>query len=402
MARRTTHHSGRHQFDEVTTGLVSHNTFYLSEYAGSGAGTPSNPQSLTQGHIDDLESDAPEDGALVVVDGFFTASEALTVSLDGVNIVGNSRETDSDVTTRKGSTLKFDSGLTSTALLELSGRAPFVRDVQIHANNADAARTLWSSASQGHTRVYRVVIREAAGHGIRFNGGSYLVDDCDIYGYNANCDIGILATNSASDGTIRSCQIGGAPVGIRLDGGNTTMFGCKLFECGQGLLAEGVKTKLYGTRANDCDNEGVLINGVSDCILVGVQAYQNGQNATDKTGSGIRLGTSTDCTVIACQAFDSQSTATQEYGLHQDGGAAENIIDITGYGNKQALAVRREECVVNGAGIETANAEKPQSSFWEPGHMVEFGDTGDGSGDGVYLLADDGSTWLQLASTSTV
>jgi hypothetical protein len=51
---------------------------------------------------------------------------------------------------------------------------------------------------------------------------------------------------------------------------------------------------------------------------------------------------------------------------------------------------------VNGIGAETANAETPTAADWDPGDVVDFTDSGDGSGTGIYTLSIDGSTWLSI------
>jgi len=50
-------------------------------------------------------------------------------------------------------------------------------------------------------------------------------------------------------------------------------------------------------------------------------------------------------------------------------------------------------------GRETANAEEPTAANWEIGDVVEFKDSGDGSGNGTYQLLRDGSAWIQLSSS---
>jgi len=50
-----------------------------------------------------------------------------------------------------------------------------------------------------------------------------------------------------------------------------------------------------------------------------------------------------------------------------------------------------------GVGESSANAETPTASNWRPGDVVDFVDTGDGSGDGVYLLLPNG-TWSQIGT----
>lgn len=50
---------------------------------------------------------------------------------------------------------------------------------------------------------------------------------------------------------------------------------------------------------------------------------------------------------------------------------------------------------INGSGYETANAEEPQSSLWNIGDIVNFIDSGDASGDGLYIKNYAG-TWDKL------
>lgn len=52
---------------------------------------------------------------------------------------------------------------------------------------------------------------------------------------------------------------------------------------------------------------------------------------------------------------------------------------------------------VNGVGTESASAETPTAADWDTGDIVDFTDSGDGSGDGVYLLLPDG-TWSKMGS----
>jgi hypothetical protein len=52
----------------------------------------------------------------------------------------------------------------------------------------------------------------------------------------------------------------------------------------------------------------------------------------------------------------------------------------------------------NGVGNEDADAEFPQSTEWPTGAVVDFTDTGDGNGDGVYMKLLD-ATWTQIGKT---
>lgn len=53
--------------------------------------------------------------------------------------------------------------------------------------------------------------------------------------------------------------------------------------------------------------------------------------------------------------------------------------------------------LIDGLGAESANAETPTAANWTAGQVVDFTDTGDASGDGLYMLMLDGATWQQMA-----
>ncbi|MCU4974892.1 hypothetical protein OB955_19415 [Halobacteria archaeon AArc-m2/3/4] len=50
---------------------------------------------------------------------------------------------------------------------------------------------------------------------------------------------------------------------------------------------------------------------------------------------------------------------------------------------------------VNNIGVDEADQEEPSNGEWNAGNIVDFTDTGDGSGDGIYLKHLDGS-WIQI------
>ena len=53
--------------------------------------------------------------------------------------------------------------------------------------------------------------------------------------------------------------------------------------------------------------------------------------------------------------------------------------------------------VLDGVGKDSGSSETPNPSDWEIGHKVLWTDNNDGSGNGLYQLESDGSTWRQLA-----
>lgn len=55
------------------------------------------------------------------------------------------------------------------------------------------------------------------------------------------------------------------------------------------------------------------------------------------------------------------------------------------------------DCVTrNGIGVASGTADRPAADNWQPGDLVQYSNTDDGSGDGLYLLLPDG-TWCPLA-----
>lgn len=61
------------------------------------------------------------------------------------------------------------------------------------------------------------------------------------------------------------------------------------------------------------------------------------------------------------------------------------------------FGTRPAETLENFTGTESANAETPTAANWPAGAVVDFTDSGDGSGTGVYKLLHDG-TWSQIGS----
>jgi len=73
--------------------------------------------------------------------------------------------------------------------------------------------------------------------------------------------------------------------------------------------------------------------------------------------------------------------------------------DAGGLAGHSGLHMRGEDdagnLVVVGYKEESANAETPQAAA-TPGTICKFTDTGDASGDGIYILGADGTTWTQI------
>lgn len=138
-------------------------------------------------------------------------------------------------------------------------------------------------------------------------------------------------------------------------------------------VIEQTATGRRGQFFDDCDNLVIVGNRVStsneECIhLFECDNFLVAYNVVGGGSHGIRT----------------QSTVTK--------GRVEGNYDV---GSSTPLLFDANT-IVNGLATETANAETPTAASWEPGDIVEFTDSGDASGDGVYILGRDGSTWTQL------
>jgi hypothetical protein len=122
----------------------------------------------------------------------------------------------------------------------------------------------------------------------------------------------------------------------------------------------------------NCDDEGLIVTG--DANVLFVQLYNNSQESTETPikigGEGnIILGKFVDDV-----EFLSGSTHNRIFG------PVYGTVTDNGTGN-----------LINGLADDAANAESPTASDYMFGDMVDWTDTGDGSGDGIYIKDRSGS-----------
>jgi|GEM_PF-3596340 len=128
----------------------------------------------------------------------------------------------------------------------------------------------------------------------------------------------------------------------------------------QGWIVACDGTTLSHVRAYNNGSDGFEINA-DDVVIDVAKAVDNGTYGFDLNGTDIRLS---------------------------DWEASGNVQQVNTAGATRPL--------LNGVGQESASAETPTAANWQIGDTVDFTDSGDGSGTGVYQLMPD-ETWATIA-----
>jgi len=172
--------------------------------------------------------------------------------------------------------------------------------------------------------------------------------------------------NVDSDGNLflnASCE-NNAGIGFRVPAGNANVLFRPRFESNgsRGCLIEGgASHQIYHPIAFDNEgggggNQGIRIAGGSELRVVG--PIEGNDLVAVASGTDNRLRNVADDDILADNA-----TRTR----------------------------------INDTGEESANAETPTNANWSTGDVVEFTDSGDGSGNGIYVLLKD-RTWSQIGT----
>lgn len=180
----------------------------------------------------------------------------------------------------------------------------------------------------------------------------------------------------------------------RVSVGANTAVGC----IGSGLAISGT-SKLISVSGGCYNGTG---GAASDGIRVGDSASFvtiSGVTVDNCERSGVRVfGTANNVTINGLIALDDQGSPTMDNAVAVTSSGANIVVDghpiISGTTNGAYAGVKS----INGFGEETANAETPVAANWNIGDIVRFTDSGDGSGNGVYMLRTDGLSWHRIAS----
>ena len=168
--------------------------------------------------------------------------------------------------------------------------------------------------------------------------------------------------------------------------------------------------------------QGIAIDAIDGGTVTDNTCKNNNQGGANIAG-GIQIGSNSaadNLTITDNICTDTQAAKTQEYGIIAQAGDGHTINenDLRGNNSKPVrffgyapTSVSFADNIgnidfgelgtgstLNGMGTETANAETPTAATWTTGDRVDFTDSGDGSGNGVYLLLPDG-TWSQVGAT---
>lgn len=159
------------------------------------------------------------------------------------------------------------------------------------------------------------------------------------------------------------------------------------YDDGVGLKIGGTAQRMeIGCKIYNSDYSGAEVDaGASRLKLTG---YIHGANTSGSTGKSELDIQSTDKQIVLDGLLLEGIDTAQNLNV-----VAGNQVEI--YGTK-IPTVSGTPYIYNNQAQESANAEQPQGTY-PPGTIVDFTDTGDGSGTGVYLLRNDGEAWIQLA-----
>lgn len=145
------------------------------------------------------------------------------------------------------------------------------------------------------------------------------------------------------------------------------------------------------------DTHGLSIEG-SENLIIGNWIFGNSQSSAG-TYDGIAVSGNNNA-IVGNVHRGSLSGTSEQYGVDVASGATDNRVEpaqtLGGWTSGSWINDAGTRTRVNGVGSESASAETPTAANWTGGDIVDFTDSGDGSGNGVYLLLADG-TWAQVA-----
>lgn len=147
----------------------------------------------------------------------------------------------------------------------------------------------------------------------------------------------------------------------------------------------------------NADRTGIRVETAADMVISGNRIVNpnTDNSSTADQDDGIHLGDVTD-SVIAHNLITSP-TSGMDSGIEESGSCDGNEYDgnkISGGDGTPLQLVG--DAKVNGLWTASGAADTPTASNYQPGEMVDWTDTADASGDGVYLLAADGTTWVAM------
>lgn len=285
--------------------------------------------------------------------GDYSLSDTITIDKHNVNVVGNGYSHNYGpvrITLANGvddTMLELDANYITLTNLMLSGNK---------ANNANG-HIIHGSATTTTTKLMGCVLYQGKERGLYLESGvsSFLYNcelkQCDEYGFYFN-----------SYGNIVNCL-----VSDNVNGGYTKA----------GII----------TNCDFTDNTSKGLFVIRDSIIANNRFYNN---------TSYQIQIAGDRNIIQTNRIDCNSASN--YGIYFASGS-NNVIGNNVIENYNTAPIFPSAGAVNSTlnnlGLESANAEEPQLTKWQHGNIVDFTDSGDGSGDGIYIKNHAGN-WVKL------
>lgn len=141
-------------------------------------------------------------------------------------------------------------------------------------------------AGTGDCHVRNTTIRNNEGNGIDFDGGGNSATGCQV---SSNTGNGIVCEDNTviSGCYVRGNGVGGTADGIRLEGDDNIVSGCRsASNSDEGIEVDGDNNVITGCRVEGNSGDGLLINGTAnDTIVTGCNMF--GNTGTNFSDSGV-------------------------------------------------------------------------------------------------------------------
>ena len=177
-----------------------------------------------------------------------------------------------------------------------------------------------------------------------------------------------------------------------------SMFGCRIMNNAlDGFYSSGERNRIIGNHFELNGECGVYLGGSKHSTIAN-NTFDDNSQKTDNTYSHVELHDSEYC-VVEGNTFSGAETDDAKYCVEETGGSnAFNTICCNTCKDAQSGTISVEAgsgTPINGYGTENAAAETPQLA-WPIGTIVDFTDSADASGDGIYIK-DAAGNWDKLA-----
>jgi len=263
------------------------------------------------------------------------------------------------------------------------------------ANNNMGGEALINS--KGHIYMVDCYISDAESKGLEITDSNNVLDRITIY----QCKGSGLKLGTVTDTKIvNSCFWGNSDFGVLTSMDHGFMIACRIYLNGlDGIYMSGSQhTTISNCNVRLNDECGIYCDEIDFCSINNNLLADNSQK-TDNTYSAVQLLDSTYNVINGNVVYGTGAEEDHKYCFEESGGncAFNQFCCNQAIGAETgAYSIEADSgSSINGHGTESAAAETPQLA-WPIGTIVDFTDSGDGSGDGIYIK-DAAGNWDQLA-----